>query len=133
MNYTLVLRKMLVDFMACMLKETVNYMPGTKYSHTAGKDVMKVSDKLIICSLGREICSSGVLIDIMSFVCPLGKSFHSPSAQRKDSCFKLVRNREKIHWVFLSDMSEVSLRGDLLSPNGLTLSMCLHSARKSPL
>lgn len=115
MNYTLVLRKMLVDFMACMLKETVNYMPGTKYAPVEqGKDVMKVSDKLIICSLGRDISvlEKFAALEFLLILCPLGKSFHIPSAQRKDSCFKLVRNREKIHWVFLSDMSEVSLRGD---------------------
>lgn len=96
---------------------------------------MKVSDKLIICSLGRDISvlEKFAALEFLLILCPLGKSFHIPSAQRKDSCFKLVRNREKIHWVFLSDMSEVSLRGDLLSPNGLTLLMCLHSARKIPL
>lgn len=55
MNYTFVFRKMLVDFMACMLKETINYMPGTNSPMQQGKDVMKVNDKLIICSLGRAI------------------------------------------------------------------------------
>lgn len=73
MNYTLVLRKMLVDFMACMLKETVDYMPGTKCSHTAGKDVMKVSDKLIICSLGRDISvlEKFAALEFLLILCPL--------------------------------------------------------------
>lgn len=74
MNYTLVLRKMLVDFMACMLKETVNYMPGTKYAPVEqGKDVMKVSDKLIICSLGRDISvlEKFAALEFLLILCPL--------------------------------------------------------------
>lgn len=54
-------------------KRYSNYMPGTNSPMQQGKDVMKVNDKLVICSLGRAISvwEKCAALEFLLLLCPL--------------------------------------------------------------